>query len=101
MNGGCSQLLRHAGLPLPVAQAPLHGYRVDFFWPQHRLVVEVDSYDYHGDQAAFEADRARDQVLAAAGYRVIRVTARQLRDEPLKVVAHLAAALAHTEIPAA
>jgi hypothetical protein len=46
-----------------------------------------------GDRAAFEADRERDQVLAAAGYRVIRITARQLREQPFAVIARLAGAL--------
>jgi very-short-patch-repair endonuclease len=66
---------------------------VDFLWPAHKLVLEVDSYDHHGDQAAFEADRARDQRLIAAGYRVTRITARQLEAEPLRVIARLASAL--------
>jgi very-short-patch-repair endonuclease len=36
--------------------------------------VEVDGYGVHGHRAAFERDRRRDQVLAAAGYTVLRVT---------------------------
>ncbi len=41
-----------------------------------------------------ERDRRRDADLAAAGFRVIRVTWRQLTDEPEAVVARFAAALA-------
>ncbi len=49
-------------------QAPLGPYIVDFFCPQHRLIVEVDG-GQHGD----DADAARDAWLAAQGYRVVRV----------------------------
>jgi very-short-patch-repair endonuclease len=57
-------------------------------------VVDVDGYAYHGTRAAFERDRARDAELQAAGYRVIRVTWRQLVDEPEAVIARIAQALA-------
>lgn len=87
-------LIRKAGLPVPETNVPLHGYNVDALWRDQRLVVEVDGYEFHGGRAAFEADRARDATHVAAGYRVIRFTAIQLRDEPLVVIARLAAALA-------
>jgi very-short-patch-repair endonuclease len=83
-------LLRQAGLPLPATQVPICGYRVDFLWPGHQLVVEIDGFEFHGDRAAFERDRERDQVLAAAGYRVIRITYRQLEERPYALVARLA-----------
>ena len=66
------------------------GWEVDAFWPRHRLVVEVDGYAYHGNRAAFERDRRKDAALVAAGYRVVRVTWRQIADEPHVVVALLA-----------
>ncbi len=25
----------------------LEGYEVDFFWPEHRLVVELDGFQFH------------------------------------------------------
>jgi very-short-patch-repair endonuclease len=87
-------LLKRAGLQQPLVNAPLHGFTVDFLWPDSRLVVEVDGYEFHGDRRAFERDRRRDQILVAAGYRVIRITWRQLRDEPLAVVVRIAQALA-------
>ncbi len=87
-------LLRAAELPLPLVNIHLHGFLVDFLWPDAKLVVEVDGYEFHNDRAAFERDRRRDQVLAAAGYRVIRVTWRQLWDEPIAVIARIAQALA-------
>lgn len=85
-------LCRQAGLPEPECQvwiAPEDGdapIRVDFAWRAERLVLEADSRRWHGTARAFENDRRRDQRLTRAGWRVVRVTWRQLRDEPEWVV---------------
>jgi very-short-patch-repair endonuclease/predicted transcriptional regulator of viral defense system len=87
-------LLRQAGLPVPLTNRLLLGFQVDALWPDLNLVVEVDGYEFHGDRASFETDRARDAALVAAGYRVIRFTATQLDEQPMLVIGQLAAALA-------
>jgi hypothetical protein len=87
-------LCQRAGLPRPVVGARPCGFPVDFLWPPAQLVVEVDGLTFHGHRRAFENDRRRDQILVAAGYRVIRVTWRQITHEPLAVIARLAQALA-------
>jgi very-short-patch-repair endonuclease len=56
-------------------------------WREQRLVVEVDGYAFHSSRRSFERDRRKDQELTAAGYRVIRVTWRQLTAEPTAVAA--------------
>jgi very-short-patch-repair endonuclease len=86
-------LIRAANLPIPRFNARVAGYEVDAVWPQQRLVVEVDGYAYHGHRAQFERDRRKDLALTAAGYRVIRVSWRQLTNEPLALVAVISAAL--------
>jgi hypothetical protein len=58
-----------------------------------RLVVETDASQFHSHPRAFENDRRRDQILVAHRYRVIGVTWRQLREEPLAVVARITMAL--------
>jgi very-short-patch-repair endonuclease len=87
------RLLRRAELPEPLTNVRLHGLEVDFYWPAAALVLEVDGHAFHGNRAAFERDRRRDQVLVAAGLRVIRVTWRQLAQGSLAVVARIAQAL--------
>ena len=87
-------LIRDAQLPLPQVNPVLLGFEVDFLWPEHRLVIETDGHQFHGHRMAFERDRKRDQILVAAGYRVMRITWRQLREEPLAVIARLTMALA-------
>lgn len=86
-------LIRAARLPPPRTNVRVAGYEVDFMWPEHGLVVEVDGFAFHSTRAAFERDRARDRALLAAGYVVLRITWRQLVREPELVVAELAAAL--------
>jgi very-short-patch-repair endonuclease len=86
-------LLRQAGLPRPETNVRLGPYEVDALWRDHRLIVEVDGFASHGTRAAFERDRRRDAELSAASYRIIRVTWRQLADQPLELAARLGAAL--------
>lgn len=87
-------LVTQAGLPRPLTNHRLAGHEVDMVWLDRRLVVEFDGFGFHGDRRAFERDRRRDQDLVAAGYRVIRITARQSDDEPYALIARLAVALA-------
>ena len=92
-----NKLISAARLPAPETNARLLGYEVDVLWRAQKLVVEVDGHAFHGHRAAFERDRARDQALVAAGYRVIRITWRQLEREPLVVLARIVQALQHAE----
>jgi hypothetical protein len=80
-------------LPRPAVNARPLGFRVDFLWPAARLVVETDGWGAHRTRAAFEDDRARDQALSVAGFRVVRFTHRQIADGPAQVAATLGALL--------
>jgi very-short-patch-repair endonuclease len=75
-------LCRKSRLPLPQVNVIVEGRLVDFFWPQARLVVETDSYAYHGDRSAFERDHESTVALMAAGYTVRRTTCRMLERNP-------------------
>ncbi len=87
-------LVRAARLPEAKPNARIGRFVVDFLWPAHRVVAELDGFATHGKRAAFEGDRARDGDLQALDYRVIRVTWRQLTRAPYAVVARVAAILA-------
>lgn len=87
-------LLRSAGIPPTAVNAPVGRYEVDFVWHPQRVIVEVDGYAFHAGRAAFERDRRRDAELAAAGWRVLRVTWRQIAETPAAVVARIAGVLA-------
>jgi very-short-patch-repair endonuclease len=86
-------LLRQARLPFPETNVKISGYRADFLWAQQRLIVEVDGFQFHGHRYAFERDRKRDAAHVLAGYRVIRITWRQLTEEPIAVAVIIARTL--------
>lgn len=86
-------LVAARGLPRPRTNALVHGHEVDFLWPHARLVAETDGAAAHLTPRAFEGDRDRDQVLALAGFTILRFTARQVTRTPDLVVARLRAAL--------
>ena len=67
-------------LPTPETNTIIEGYEVDATWRDARLIVELDGFATHGTRRAFERDRERDRRLQAAGWRVIRLTWRQLAE---------------------
>lgn len=75
-------LALEAGLPSPVTQAWLNGYRVDFFWPDLGLVVEADSLRYHRTTFKQARDKRRDNAHATSGLTTLRFTHSQICHEP-------------------
>lgn len=65
-------------LPRPEVNVPVGPFVADFLWRDRSLIVETDGHRSHGTRAAFERDRARDARLVGRGYRVIRLTYRQV-----------------------
>jgi very-short-patch-repair endonuclease len=90
------QLCDDFGLRAPVANVRIAGLLVDFQWPGTRLVVETDGFTYHSMPSAFERDRDRDQLLAVAGYRVVRFSYRQLTRDRRRSAQRLRALLAES-----
>ena len=86
-------LVRSAKVGRPKVNTPVAGHEVDFFWPEHRLVVEVDGRAYHTSPKAVERDRRRDADLATAGYRVLRITWREIVHHPEALLVRLGRAL--------
>lgn len=75
-------LWREASLLTPSVNVLVKGHLVDFLWAEQKVIVETDSWSYHGDPLAFEKDRQRDVELIAAGYDVHRTTAKMLAHDP-------------------
>jgi very-short-patch-repair endonuclease len=91
-------LLGSTDLPKPRHNAHLavggRFFEVDCLWADQRLVVELDGRAVHGTPRAFEHDRERDRLLVADGWRVVRITWCQLRDEASAVIGDLSLMLA-------
>ena len=92
-------------LPTPLINVHVGGERVDAYFPEHQLVVELDgrvvthAYDW---RPAFEADRARMvNVMLSTGIPTIRFTHDQItrlhRDTATKLRRILDARLRHTD----
>jgi very-short-patch-repair endonuclease len=94
-------MIRAARLPDPLSNVEVAGHTVDFYWPEHGFVLEVDGYRFHSGRRRFEDDRRRDQDLRRAHVDVMRVTRRQVETDPYAIIAGIAAALARRERPAA
>jgi hypothetical protein len=78
-------IARRAGLPLPLTGETVNGFKVDFYWPELKLVVETDGLRYHRTPAAQARDRRRDQAHASAGLVPLRFTHAQVLYEPRAV----------------
>jgi very-short-patch-repair endonuclease len=85
------RIVEKAGLPFPLTQQRLNGFRVDFFWPDLGLVVETDGLRYHRTPAQQARDQLRDQTHLAAGFTALRFNHAQVRYEPHYVRATLLA----------
>ncbi len=87
-------LIRAAGLPEPQTNVVVAGELVDFYWPAQKLVVEVDSRQWHGLQRDMESDRRKDVRLTLAGVRPVRYTKQRITHEPATVIAEIQELLA-------
>jgi|SRR4051794_26517411 len=87
-------LLDAHDLPRPSIDRLSEGGELDATWRAQRLIVECDGFASHGTREAFEADRAKDRALQVAGWRVIRITWRQLVDDADMIAAQLRILLA-------
>jgi hypothetical protein len=97
-------LILRAGLPVPLFNCSLRRNgtflaQPDAYWPQHGVIAEVDSWQWHSGPQAWAETLRRHNRLEAAGLRVLHFSPRQIRTEPGDVVSQIAAALAHGRPP--
>jgi very-short-patch-repair endonuclease len=80
-------------LPRPLVNAQMGHIEPDLRWPAAKLIVELDGFATHGTRRAFERDRERDRRLQAQGWRIVRITWRQLHETPTELASDLHALL--------
>lgn len=85
-------------LPPPIPQCPYTGHGdyarfIDFAYPEQKLAIETDGFEFHREREDFERDAAKLSHLAAKGWRVIHVTSRQLRNDADGIERRIAQAL--------
>ncbi len=74
------RLIRTADLPPPRRNVKVSGFELDFYWPELRLNVETDGYQWHSTRTRLNRDRERDATLIAKGVHVLRFSFDQLKD---------------------
>ena len=80
LEDGFLEFCARFGLPRPETNAHVAGYLVDAWFPDERLIVELDSWDFHSSRTTFESDRDRDADTLLAGLATVRVTWRRMQD---------------------
>jgi very-short-patch-repair endonuclease len=79
--------LREAGLPEPVQQHGVDGYRVDLAYPDLGVLIEYDGFDPHTTRTAYDDDRRRQNALVLRdGAIVLRFTSASTREEVVRDV---------------
>jgi very-short-patch-repair endonuclease len=74
--------------------ARVHGYLVDALFVAERLIVELDSWEFHQGAIAFQTDRERDAETLAGGFVTVRITWPRIHQAPHREATRLRAMLA-------
>jgi very-short-patch-repair endonuclease len=93
-----ARLIRGSDLPPPERQYVIRDQgsfvaRVDFAYPSARLAIEVDGYEFHHGRARWQRDLIRRSELARLGWRVIHVTADDVRNRSGEILESIREAL--------
>jgi hypothetical protein len=65
-------LCERYGLPMPLMNRTIHGVEADAWWPDFRLVVELDGDANHRKPAQRSKDRRKEVILREQGLTVLR-----------------------------
>lgn len=68
----------------PKPQYKISRMHVDFAFPEDKVIVEVDGKEFHGSEKARKQDYERDRYLQTIGWKVMRITAEDVFDNPAK-----------------
>jgi hypothetical protein len=82
------------GLPMPELQYEIRTldgtvYRVDFAWPEHRVVAEYESIDWHSGRFEMIRDKKRYADFQDLGLTVIPIVVDDVRREPWRLADRL------------
>jgi very-short-patch-repair endonuclease len=86
-------LLVRDELPRPVTQIRVGRRRIDMGWPEWKVGVEYDGEQHWTDPRRHAEDIERLEYLAAQGWIIVRVSARQLRNDRAGIVRRVREAL--------
>ncbi|MGE2715635.1 hypothetical protein ACQI4L_16395 [Mycolicibacterium litorale] len=83
------------GLPTPESQFEIRGadgvvWRVDFAWPDQRVVAEYESVDWHVGRLEMIRDRKRVAAIQDLGWLVIPIVVDDVRHHPAQFAERIA-----------
>ncbi len=79
------------GVPAPVLQHEItdrngRTWRLDFAWPEQRVAVEYDGFDWHSQPEQLRRDRQKRAALHDAGWTLLSVVSDDVRRRPSDMV---------------
>jgi very-short-patch-repair endonuclease len=89
LEGRFLEHMRAERFPFPITNRPAGGRRVDCRWPEHRLTVELDGYQFHNSRYSWEQDRRREREARARGDDFRRYTNHDVFEDPRLMLAEL------------
>jgi very-short-patch-repair endonuclease len=70
------------GLPRPRVNVRVAGREVDAYFPEERVIVELDGYEFHSSKDRFRSDRDNDADALTLDIVTVRVTTDRLERTP-------------------
>lgn len=61
-----------------IREVPFGPYRVDFMWPNEKVIVECDGVTYHSDPDRVMSDKKRDRYFSSRGWLTLRYSTPEL-----------------------
>ncbi|MEO6859187.1 MAG: type IV toxin-antitoxin system AbiEi family antitoxin domain-containing protein [Solirubrobacteraceae bacterium] len=83
------RLIKDTDIPPPERNVYIGGWEIDCYWPEFKLVVELDGRNYHSSLADMERDRKKDGDLLKLGIGTFRITDLRFELEPEEILADL------------
>jgi hypothetical protein len=75
-------LAERYGLPRPQINVHVAGREADAWFPEERVIVEIDGWDFHSDRGSFEGDRDKDTTALEHDIVTVRLTDRRMTGSP-------------------
>jgi hypothetical protein len=84
MESEARLVMLDGGLPPPILQHEIVDrsgriWRVDFAWPDRKVAVEYDGFDWHSDPEKFRRDRQKRAALQELGWTVMSIVGDDVR----------------------
>lgn len=73
---------------------PGRRFAIDIAFPEEKLAIEVDGWEFHGKHlASFKQDRLRQNLLTVHGWRILRFFPEQIFSDTRSIVETISMAL--------